>query len=1598
MPMGSIFLLHHQRVITGDSIPVRNRPFVGSSSAIRQQSTRLEAGKRKQPPNNNRFAPLVTEDEEDEEDDAAPDAEALIAEAQDQLNTRASILRAYTQAIAKCDEQFSSGYGKHFAHRLRTTLLQHWKAACHGGPSPTPADNVTPNNKASASRATPPEKEISFAGVARAAHEIKPGNRIITPQDTPKRRQQTPRNEKRILIRLREDSEFFDKGLQIQLAIRDKLHLQLADLPDMKETNTGFALTPRTSEIQQKILQQQQLWGPLVGLEIAEKDIKWYTYLVKNFPRTIPSYDGTELDYKLTVEEAIKQQTGLHPVQWRCTDTDSPTTTLVIHFDQLLKNRFRLLNYGDLSVYRPGSRRLTLCETCWLYHPPTRCQKQMVCGNCNSPSHSLDGCTASPRCVGCSGPHAAGSPDCFARPKPTTDGQRALSKTERKYAMQQGKFAYERWERSQPLAKAAETTQAITIDQDTPNAKMTEDGNPVLNATEAEHNVHQEDNIGNLDDPELSEENMDTEEEAEEKEREGEIGEVEDEVDEDAEESTPLPPLPLPRNQPAQRNTTSQAPATRTASAATAKQLTIKASANVDKSEAAHQAALQLAYEKDYNVVLLQEPHSSYNGKRDHCRAPDHPGFLCFSPVSYWNSAATRPRVLTYVRKHRNIHPEQLTVFQSRDLLWVVINGTTILNVYNDPQVTETITAITQWNVPMNTIVAGDMNAHHLHWRTDRPSSRCGTKLAEWAEEQAFSNIDQAAAVVEEYLTTGSLHYTVCIEVLAAEAPPRVISRYKVSLGEEMEHFVTHVKTAFALLHPSLDSHENIEQTTSALSNIIERAIRTCGHRQNNHKAGKNPWWNEECANSLLDFRVLWRTTENPTGEETQRARVCFKRTVRRVQRDFWREIIANITAPDDVYKVTRWLKPRQRISPPPIQVDGQIFSSNKDKARALGQAKLTRRTANDDIADPWSLTVTPETTISFDRKISYEEARFGLLSAGNTSPGADGITVDMLRNLWPTIGHLVTRIYNACLQQGYCPNAWRTAEVVMIPKPNKRNLTDPSAWRPISLLSCLGKGMERLIAKRMSHLAIKHKILHPNQAGALPQRSATDIAAALTHDVEQARRGKKKKKVATLVTMDVEGAFDAILRNRLILQLRKQGWPDFLVRWLAMFLTHRLASVRFEDAIAETLELLCGIPQGSPLSPILYLLATAALYALPGATQRYGYADDTAMLFVGDTLDETTAQANAAITVMEEWGRREGFAFDAKKTEVMHFEAGIPPAGVLLEQLAMRNANRWARLDVHHPLVHRILQQEHEIQHATHPDAATTRRTAMKSARLFRNAALAPAAERPRLIPKRFSSAIWTEDKEHRPTKERQAERIRKWSQTQTSMVVYSDGSKTERDMAGFGYAVYRRQQLITQGCGQIGKGEVFDAEIKGAVEGLRAALAHQRPREGITICIDNTSVIDCIGTTAPSSSQMAFRQLQKTGDAHPGMIHVRWCPGHTGIEGNELADQLAKEGAKMPVGDNLLTVSYCKRRMQSFLPMAFQRWWNTVDRESYHGLQLKAELKKLPELTLQRRQLGYLLAARTHHGDFADYHERFNHDDAKDPAQPQASADPRA
>src|SRR5205814_4389667 len=108
----------------------------------------------------------------------------------------------------------------------------------------------------------------------------------------------------------------------------------------------------------------------------------------------------------------------------------------------------------------------------------------------------------------------------------------------------------------------------------------------------------------------------------------------------------------------------------------------------------------------------------------------------------------------------------------------------------------------------------------------------------------------------------------------------------------------------------------------------------------------------------------------------------------------------------------------------------------------------------------------------------------------------------------------------------------------------------------------------------------------------------------------------------ASFLTMDVKGAFDAVLPGRLICRLREQGWPDHLVCWIQSFTTKRTVKIRLDGETGPLTDIWCGLPQGSPISPILFMLYIAPLFWLGTTTKRrFGYADDIGLLAVSTDL-----------------------------------------------------------------------------------------------------------------------------------------------------------------------------------------------------------------------------------------------------------------------------------------------------------------------------------------------------------------------------------------
>jgi len=142
--------------------------------------------------------------------------------------------------------------------------------------------------------------------------------------------------------------------------------------------------------------------------------------------------------------------------------------------------------------------------------------------------------------------------------------------------------------------------------------------------------------------------------------------------------------------------------------------------------------------------------------------------------------------------------------------------------------------------------------------------------------------------------------------------------------------------------------------------------------------------------------------------------------------------------------------------------------------------------------------------------------------------------------------------------------------------------------------LSTIGKVIEALTANRISTAAEEHHLLPDTQMGARKGRSTETALELLVQQVRTVWRSKKH--VATLLSLDILGAFDTVNPIRLLDTLRKKKLPAWIVLWVQAFMKDRSTSLVIQGYKTPTFSIDAGVPQGSPLSPILFLLYNSAL------------------------------------------------------------------------------------------------------------------------------------------------------------------------------------------------------------------------------------------------------------------------------------------------------------------------------------------------------------------------------------------------------------------
>lgn len=146
------------------------------------------------------------------------------------------------------------------------------------------------------------------------------------------------------------------------------------------------------------------------------------------------------------------------------------------------------------------------------------------------------------------------------------------------------------------------------------------------------------------------------------------------------------------------------------------------------------------------------------------------------------------------------------------------------------------------------------------------------------------------------------------------------------------------------------------------------------------------------------------------------------------------------------------------------------------------------------------------------------------------------------------------------------------------------------------------------------------------------------------------------RKLTTSVLTLDLKGAFDGILPGRLVRRFREQGWPENNVLWVTSFVTNRVVRIRLNGLVSPKTKVHCGLPQGSPVSPILFMLYLSPLFLLGSAKNKFGYADDVALLRTSSTLQENAALLSRDLQEAIDWGQEEGITFDSGKYELLHF------------------------------------------------------------------------------------------------------------------------------------------------------------------------------------------------------------------------------------------------------------------------------------------------------------------------------------------------------
>lgn len=582
-------------------------------------------------------------------------------------------------------------------------------------------------------------------------------------------------------------------------------------------------------------------------------------------------------------------------------------------------------------------------------------------------------------------------------------------------------------------------------------------------------------------------------------------------------------------------------------------------------------------------------------------------------------------------------------------------------------------------------IAGGDFNAKHQQWGS-RLATTKGKELYAVIKNNNMatlstgqpthwpSDLNKIPDVIDFCVTNGLNNKKFKIESsldLSSDHTPILVTLYSEILHKQKQPSLFSKNTNWEIFKATLDEHIHLDvdlKTVEKLENAVEYLTRVI----QNSAWFATPDSNTTCIEKAQPVIVKQKIAEKRQARKqfritrtVQDKNIFNKKTkelkalLLNLKNQSFNEYVSNLSTSEandySLWKATKNINRPQQFVPPIRKDNGEWARNDKDKADVFAKHLST-------VFKPFPSTLTIDENSEILRNLEApfqmdlpikafkdREVKRVILYDINPkkAPGFDLITGKVLQKLTPKCIKLLTFIYNAVLRLRYFPNQWKVAQIILLPKPGKKP-EDVTSYRPISLLPTLSKVFEKLLFKRLKPVLEEKKLIPDHQFGFRGQHSTIEQVHRITKKISN---DLENKRYCSAAFLDISQAFDKVWHEGLRYKLKK-SLPYHFYEILKSYLSDRHFLVKHQEEYTKLYPISSGVPQGSILGPVLYLLYTADLPTTKSATTAT-FADDTAVL--ASHTDPGCASINLQdnLNKIQDWLRK--WRMKANETKSIH-------------------------------------------------------------------------------------------------------------------------------------------------------------------------------------------------------------------------------------------------------------------------------------------------------------------------------------------------------